>query len=110
MNLRTLKKHCIRAKATLIAEHGYREDAFSPASGEETIDAPSRMERRFVCRGFLDPGPLKGTPLLWSRTSYECDDWDCFLPTELLAQIKAWENFDEAEYVRLSAEAEPCSA
>lgn len=110
MNLRTLKKHCIRAKAVLIAEHGYREDAFSPASGEETIDPPFGMERRFVRYGFLYPGPLKGTPLLWTRTSYECDDWDCSLPTELLAQIKASENFDVAEYERLSAEAESCSA
>lgn len=107
MNRRTLKKHCIRAKAFLIAKHDYREEAFSPANGEESVYAPTRMERRFVRHGFLDPGPLKGTPLLWERTSYECDDWDCSLPSEILAHIQSWENFDYAEYERASVEAAP---
>ncbi len=94
MNRRTLKKHCIGAKAVLIARHGYSEAAFSAARGDESIYAPSAMERRHVSNGFLDPGPLKGTPVLWERVSVEYDEWDCFLATERLEQIEAYENFD----------------
>lgn len=46
MNLRTLKKHCQRAKAILIAEHGYGETDFKPADGSETFYAPPTLEKR----------------------------------------------------------------
>lgn len=93
MNRRTLEKHCARAMQTLIAEHGYRADQFSPSDGEESIDAPSGMERRFVWRGWLRPGPLRGTMLLWRKTSYETDEWEPILPTQMLADIQLWSDF-----------------
>lgn len=88
MNRRTLKKHCARAMRRLIAEHGFRADQFLPADGGEAVVAPARMERRFVCREFLEPGPLPGTMLLWRRTSYETDEWELMLPTEMLEDIE----------------------
>ena len=97
MNRRTLKKKCKRAMAVLIEKHGYRPDQFLPADGWEAIDAPKSMEGRFVRRGFLEPGPLKGTPLLWCQVSYECDEWDADLPTRVLADIEFWESMSTEE-------------
>ena len=90
MNLRTLKKHCQRAVVILIAEHGYKPSDFARSDGEEAISAPTRMERRFVRNGFLEPGPLKGTWLLWQKTSYEYDEWDADLPSVMLDEIIFW--------------------
>lgn len=96
MNRRILKKLCKRAMAVLIAEHGFTADAFSPSDGQETVGAPKGMDRRHVCKGTgsLHPGPLKGTPICWQRTSIEYDEWDCELPTAILADIIFWNNFD----------------
>lgn len=90
MNRRTLKKLCKRAREVLIERHGYGPGDFAPASGEEVVDAPHGMERRYVRRGILDPGPLKGTPLLWERCSYESDDADAHLPIATLHTIDFW--------------------
>ncbi|CAB4137588.1 hypothetical protein UFOVP326_41 [uncultured Caudovirales phage] len=87
MNLRTLKKRCKLARDILIRDHGYRPKDFTLADGDESIDAPTNMEARFQNYGFLDPGPLPGTPLLWRRTNYEADEWDYSLPCEHLADI-----------------------
>ena len=94
MNRRTLKKHCKRAVSALIAEHGFRADQFKPSDGEEAVSTPFGMERQFDRNGFLDPGPLKGTPLLWQRTSYEYDEWDAYLPSQVLNDLKFWADFD----------------
>lgn len=94
MNLRTLKKLCKRAIPELIAKHRYRPEDFLPADGSESVYAPPGMEKRFVRNGFLDNGPLKGTPLLWVKTSYEYDEWDAILPCEMLREIKFWENWE----------------
>lgn len=94
MNRRTLKKHCKRAVPILIAEYGYHETDFMPADGSETIDAPTRMERQYVERGFLKPGALRGTMIIWQRTSYEYDEWDCKLASELLDEIRWVEKQD----------------
>lgn len=88
MNRRTLKKHCKRAMKVLIERHGFPADSFHPADGDETLEAPNGMERRFVRRIWLEPGPLPGTMLLWLRTSYECEEWDCELPSETLATLE----------------------
>lgn len=101
MNLRTLKKKCQRAVKELVEKHGYKESDFTPADGSEAIYAPHGMERRFtewrlrgrvISTDFLQPGLLKGTLLYWYRCSYEYDEWDCKLPTDMLEDI----NFDEA--------------
>lgn len=94
MNRRTLKQHCRRAVRILIAEHGCRAEDFQPSDGEEAVDAPTRMERRFVEHGFLHPGPLAGTPLLWLKASYEYDEWDAHLPSEFLKEILVWADFE----------------
>jgi hypothetical protein len=95
MNRRILKKRCKRAMEILIREHGYKPKDFAPSNGHESVYAPGGMEkqrtrRRWDVEGFLNPGPLKGTPLLWERTSYEYDEWDAKLPTEVLAKIEMW--------------------
>lgn len=107
MNRRTLKKLCHRAKAELIATGQFNASDFDSADGEETIDAPRGMETRFIRNGFLEPGPLKGTPLMWFRTSYEYDEGDYKLPTAILADIKLWENFDYDEYRELESPQSP---
>lgn len=112
MNRRILKKHCKQAMEILIREHGYRADQFAPSDGQESVDAPTNMEkrrrrRRFDVPGFLNPGPLKGTPLLWQRTSHEYDEWDAKLPTEVLAEIEMWASIapeDFAEWERDNSE------
>lgn len=105
MNRRTLKKHCQRAMVTLIRDHRYKAADFSRARGDETLDAPAGMERRFVERsGMLKPGPLKGTPLLWEKASYEYDEWDCRLPSQVLADIEYWENLSDADIQAMLAE------
>jgi hypothetical protein len=93
MNLRIIKKQCKQAMAVLIAEHGYKPSDFQPADGGESIYAPCGLEKRFDRNGFLEPGPLPGTPLLWRKVSYEYDDWDAFLPSEELRDIIHWANF-----------------
>jgi hypothetical protein len=101
MNRRTLKKHCWRAAAILIAEHGYHADAFQTADGTETVDAPPSMERRAVEHGFLSPGPLKGTPLMWELDHN--GEVDAKLPSEVLAEIRYWSSLsadDIAEMLR----------
>lgn len=97
MNRRTLKKKCRRAMAILIEQHGYGADSFKPADREEAVYAPAAMERRFVRHGFLNPGPLKGTPLLWTKDSYEYDEWSANLPCEVLNEIEFWQNFEPSE-------------
>lgn len=97
MNRRTLKKLCKRATATLVNQYAYRPDQFAPSDGQEAVDAPAGMERRSVWKGWLHPGPLKGTPLYYYRTSWECEEWGCKLPTDVLAELEHWSNFTEAE-------------
>lgn len=102
MNRRTLKKKCQRAVKELVEKHGFKESDFTPSDGEEAICAPVGMERRFtqwrfqgriISSDFLQPGLLKGTPLYWYRSSYEYDEWDCRLPTDMLADIHANEEW-----------------
>ena len=104
MNRRTLKKRCKRAMAVLIKEYAYRPDQFAPACGDEAIDAPAGMERRHVWSDWLEPGPLKGTPLYYYRTSWECDEWGCQLPTDVLSELEHWSNFTEADARRMLAD------
>lgn len=91
MNRRTFKKHCQRARDTLIARHGYRPENFDLARGDETLDAPHGMERRYAEHGFIQP--LRGTPLLWR----ECpiySDGDYVSPHSVLQDIELWEKFE----------------
>lgn len=90
MNRRTLKKHCKRAVPILIERYGYKPDAFNPADGSETVDAPTSMERRNVRHGFLEPGPLPGTPVCWLIDYF--GEGDCYLPSEMLKDREFEEN------------------
>lgn len=103
MNRRILKKRCKRALAALIEKHGYSAETFIPAQGEESIDAPAGMKGRGVSAGWLNPGPLKGTPLIWRRVTYEYDEWDCFLPSLELAEIEFWAGMTDEEAAALCA-------
>jgi hypothetical protein len=94
VNRRTLKKICRRAMETLIRDHRYDPGDFKPADGSETIYAPPGMERQYVDHHWLRDGPLKGTPLLWVRTSYEYDEWDARLPFEVLCDVEFWSTFE----------------
>jgi hypothetical protein len=105
MNRRILKKRCKRAMEILIAEHGYSLRDFSPSDGQEAVSAPHAMEKRSVWAAWLQPGPLKGTPMLWRRTSYECDEWDCDLPSEFLRDLIFWTHWrpSRAELAEMAA-------
>ncbi|NEV79295.1 hypothetical protein DYI24_19885 [Rhodopseudomonas sp. BR0C11] len=85
--------------AELIAKHGFFPRDFVKSDGQESIDTPIGMERRFDRNGWLNPGPLKGTPLLLVQTSVECDEWDCKLPTDALEEIDLWRDmqFEQLE-------------
>lgn len=100
MNRRILKKRCKHAMQVLIREHGYRLDQFAPSNGEETIDLPHGFDKRDRAAyrtefgGWLEPGPLKGTPLLWEHHHTEdADEWDCKLPSEVLQDLIGWSFF-----------------
>ncbi|MDN5006425.1 hypothetical protein ACFQZO_37060 [Bradyrhizobium sp. GCM10027634] len=93
MNLRILKKQCKQAMVVLIAEHGYKPCQFVAADGDESVYAPVGMEARHDRNGFLQPGPLPGTPLIYRRVSVEYDEWDSFLPSEELRDIIHWMHF-----------------
>jgi hypothetical protein len=94
VNRRILKKLCKQAVPVLVDRYGFAADAFHPAAGDEAIDAPRGIEPRHQSHGFLHPGPLRGTPLLWERTSWEYEEWDCRLPSEVLADCRFWETFE----------------
>jgi hypothetical protein len=93
MNLRTLKTQCKRAREVLIEHHGVKARYFLKATGDESIDAPRGMELRFDRGGWLDPGPLPGTPLYWAGPGYDDDGDDPQLPTDLLAEITMWQHW-----------------
>lgn len=97
MDRRALKKRCKEAVEVLVRDHGYDRSGFVPADGSETIDAPADLEDRFVRHGFIEPGVLKGTLVHWARCSYEYDEWDCALPSEILNEITCWETVTDAD-------------
>ena len=97
MDLRELKKECRRAVDVLVRDHGYIRDAFTPADGTETLYAPTDLDTRFQQHGFIEPGVHKGTLVHWYRASYEYDEWDCELPSQLLSEIEFWSKFDPAD-------------
>lgn len=103
MDLRELKKRCKAAVDVLVKDHGYRRDDFTPADGEETFYAPPDLNERFVRNGFIDPGVHKGTLVRWYRCSYEYDEWDCELPSEILRDIEFWASRTEADLQELAS-------
>lgn len=109
MDLRALKKRCKEAAEVLVSKHGYPRDSFTPADGRETLNAPADLEPRFVRGDWIEPGVLKGTLVHWARCSYEYDEWDCKLPTDILDEIEFWESVSEDDIRAMDemAEAEP---
>lgn len=88
MTLRALKKQEKRAVKTLIRKHGFSRSDFHPSDGSEAMDAPNNLAKRHNRHGFIDPGPMNGTPLVWERTSYEYDEWDARFPSDVLADLE----------------------
>jgi hypothetical protein len=86
MNRRIFKKHCKRAMIALISKHGYRPDDFHLADGDETLYAPSNMQKNGEAVRFFSP--LRGTPLYWYRACYEDDEWDVKGASELLEELE----------------------
>jgi hypothetical protein len=92
LNRRQWKKACKKAAAE-IERRWPGEYEFGPADGDETVYAPPgydpgrmpnrdlRIERRYT-------SPPRGTPMLWERTSYEYDEWDCKTALEVLSQLE----------------------
>lgn len=105
IDLSTLKDRCESAMRELIAKHGYGLHDFGRAHGDEAIDAPADLDARFSQNGFIEPGPLKGTALLFRRTSYEYDEWDYELPSGCLAEIELWSSMSDDDMRRLAGEA-----
>lgn len=98
MDLRLLKAKCKRAVDVLVREHGYSRDRFTPADGSETFDAPSDLDAKFVRNGFIEPGVHKGTLVYWYRCSYEYDEWDCKLPSEMLSEIESYAGISDEQW------------
>jgi hypothetical protein len=84
----------------LIREHHYPRNGFFRADGEETVYAPHGMEKRFVRNDFLEPGPLKGTWLYFSKDYY--GEGDCDLPISVLREIETWSSFSEDDMQRFA--------
>lgn len=103
MDLRALKKRCKEAVEVLVRDHGYSRDAFSLADGSEAFDAPHGLEKRFTWEGWIEPGVLKGTPVYWHRCSYEYDEWDCKLPSEMLDEINHWASMTDEDMRKMAA-------
>lgn len=94
MNLRQLKKASKRAALKLAAEFPGQYD-ISPSDGGETLDRPHRVIRsRSESPGFITP--MRGTPLVWRRASYEYDEWDCIAASSVYRDRLA----DERDYFR----------
>ena len=104
MDLRALKKRCKEAVEILVRDHGYSRDEFTPADGSEALNAPADLDPRFVRGDWIEPGVLKGTLVHWARCSYEYDEWDCKLPTDILDEIRYWENFSDADLAAMDAD------
>lgn len=97
MDLKALKAECRKAVDVLVKEHGYRRDQFTSADGTETLYAPHDLDQKFTSNGFIEPGVHKGTLVYWHRCSYEYDEWDCDLPSEILRQIEYWAGMTEED-------------
>lgn len=97
MDLRELKKRCRRAVDILVRDHGYRRDQFTPADGSETLYAPSDLDAKYVSGSFIEPGVHRGTLVIWQKCSYEYDEWDCRLPSELLEEIEFWASLTDKQ-------------
>lgn len=95
MNRRILKKRCKHAMEVLIRDHGYLRKDFYRSDGQESVYAPAGMgnRSRAVEHGFLEPGPLKGTPLHCVPGGGESPEWSCDLPSEILDDIVMWSFF-----------------
>ena len=104
MDLRELKKRCKKAVEILVRDHGYQRDQFTTADGSETFYAPSNLDEKHVRNGFIDPGVHKGTLVHWYRCSYEYDEWNCELPSEILSEIEFWAKLTPAELAEMAKE------
>ena len=104
MDLRELKKQCRLAVDALVKDHGYKRDQFVKADGSETFDAPTDLAEKYQLNGFIDPGVHKGTLVYWCRCSHEYDEWECKLPSEILADILFWNGLTDEEAKRMFAE------
>lgn len=102
MDLRALKGKCRDAVDVLVRDHGYRREHFSAADGSETFYAPPDLDAKHVRNGFIEPGVHKGTLIYWSRSSYEYDEWDCALPSEMLSQIEFWESLSDDDIKQMA--------
>lgn len=100
MNLRALKKREKRAMKELIRRGDYTASDFTPADGGESIYAPDALHKRHQRHGFVHPGPMPGTPLVWHCCSYEYDEWDASLPSVVLAEIRLAEETDWDALIR----------
>lgn len=88
MNRRILKKLSKKAVAVLLEKHSFNKKNITVADGSETIDAPLKFPRRQQQNGFASP--LKGTPMVWEQTSYECNEWDCQTAHDVLSNVEYW--------------------
>jgi hypothetical protein len=97
MNLRAFKKLQLRSRAKLIKHHGYHPDDFTPTdtADPESIYAPSNLKPKHTRRHSVGDAWIKrlirGTPVMWITSGYYEPETDCYLPSEVLAEIE-WAN------------------
>lgn len=97
MNRRQWKKACKKAAAECERRWPGEYD-FGPADGEETVYSPPGYEPTRV-EGKLGrryTSPPRGTPLIWERTSYEYEEYDCRTALEVLTERDFVESTDWA--------------
>lgn len=103
MNRRQWKKACKRAAAEL--ERRFPgEHEFVPAEGDEVVCPPlgyvppgrprPGLKRRLWRIDFKYDSPPRGTPVLWERSSYEYDEWECRTALDVLADVEFAEWLD----------------
>jgi hypothetical protein len=86
MNLGGLRRRERQAMHELISRGILKRDEFAMADGDgsETVSAPSDLHKRYARHGYVS-NLLRRTPVVWQKVSYEYDEYDAYLPSEILA-------------------------
>lgn len=107
MNRRIYKKKCKRAVEILIRDHKFKEGHFSPADGDETLDAPGKFDRKHLDRYFSGTysnyfTPLRGTMLFWTEDYYGESDYRG--AHDILQEVLYWDSISNEDVQRWAQE------
>jgi hypothetical protein len=106
MNLRAFKKRERRSLRKLIKLGGADKSEVFISDGDDSIYAPTDLNKRNQSHGFVNDNALRGVPLIGRITGYYEPEWDAYLPSAELAQWRFatetdWEAIWNAEEAAL---------